>query len=162
MQPFTYVALPFRVVFGAGRVASLGDELDALGAERALFCVSPGRTGEVERVSRAIEDRCVGIAANALPFTPIECVREALDHARDLAADCVVSYGGGNAIGLAKVLADARALVAEYSTAPVAKRERRLINNNITVHVQQIAATRSLRVVKIGSRNTTCETPWLR
>jgi nucleoporin GLE1 len=44
---------------------------------------------------------------------------------------------------LAKVLADARALVAEYSTAPVAKRERRLINNNITVHVQQIAATRS-------------------
>ncbi len=106
MQPFTFVALPFRVVFGAGRVASLGDELEALGAERALFCVSPGRTGEVERVSRVIEDRCVGVAANALPFTPIECVREALDHARDLAADCVVSYGGGNAIGLAKVLAD--------------------------------------------------------
>lgn len=106
MQAFTYVALPFRVVFGAGRIASLGDELDVLGAERALFCASPGRTGEVERVSRSIEDRCVGISANAEPFTPIECVREALDHARDLAADSVVSYGGGNAIGLAKVLAD--------------------------------------------------------
>ena len=43
---------------------------------------------------------------------------------------------------LAKLLAEARAKVAEYSTAPAAKRERRVINNNITVHVQQIAATR--------------------
>ncbi len=106
MKPFVYSALPWRVVFGAGRVSELGEELEALGAERALFCVSPGRSNDVRSISDALEERCVGIADNALPFSPVECVREALDHARDVGVDSVVSYGGGNATGLAKVLAD--------------------------------------------------------
>ena len=42
----------------------------------------------------------------------------------------------------ASALRDARARVAEYAGAASAKKERRLINNQITVHVQQIAATR--------------------
>ena len=106
MKPFVHTALPFRVVFGAGRVASLGDELEALDARRALFCVSPGRTGQAEKLAASIGDRSAGIAANALPFTPIECVHEALAQARHLEADSVVSFGGGNPTGLAKVLAD--------------------------------------------------------
>ncbi len=106
MQPFVYNALPWRVVFGAGRVSELGNELVALGTERAIFCVSPGRAEEVGSISDRLEEKCVGIAANALPFSPIEDVREAFDHARDVEADSVVSYGGGNATGLGKMLAD--------------------------------------------------------
>ena len=43
---------------------------------------------------------------------------------------------------LAEALSAARARVAEYSTAAAAKKERRQINAQITVHVQQIAATK--------------------
>jgi nucleoporin GLE1 len=42
----------------------------------------------------------------------------------------------------ASALREARARVAEYAGSVSAKKERRLINNQITVHVQQIAATR--------------------
>jgi nucleoporin GLE1 len=42
----------------------------------------------------------------------------------------------------ASALRDARAVVAEYASSPVAKKERRLLNNQITVHVTQIAATK--------------------
>ena len=36
MNPFTYTPLPARVVFGAGSLARLGSEIEALGARRAL------------------------------------------------------------------------------------------------------------------------------
>lgn len=106
MQPFVYTALPFRVVFGPGRVSGLADELDALGGTRTLFCASPGRGAEVDRVAAKIGERCVGISREALPFSPIEAVNDALEEARRLQIDSVVSYGGGNAIGLAKIMAD--------------------------------------------------------
>ena len=51
---------------------------------------------------------------------------------------------------LAEALRDARARVADYSTAAAAKKERRVLNNHITVHVQQIAATRRQIEQKVG------------
>ena len=42
----------------------------------------------------------------------------------------------------AEALREARARVAAYTTTDAAKKERRQINNHITVHVQQIAATK--------------------
>ena len=42
----------------------------------------------------------------------------------------------------AEALREARARITDYVAAPAAKKERRQINNHITVHVQQIAATR--------------------
>ncbi|MGA7984407.1 MAG: maleylacetate reductase, partial [Burkholderiales bacterium] len=36
MNPFVYNALPGRVVFGAGALAKLPEELERLGAKRAL------------------------------------------------------------------------------------------------------------------------------
>ena len=43
---------------------------------------------------------------------------------------------------LAKTLAEARTMVAEYQSHPGAKMERRKLTNAIVVHVQQIAATK--------------------
>ena len=41
IRPFTYQALPMRVVFGAGSLATLPDEVAALGLTRVLVLCSP-------------------------------------------------------------------------------------------------------------------------
>lgn len=41
MQPFVYVAQPARVVFGAGSLQRLADEVAALGARRAIVLSTP-------------------------------------------------------------------------------------------------------------------------
>ena len=38
MDPFEFVGLPSRAIFGAGKIATLKEEIEALGAKRALFC----------------------------------------------------------------------------------------------------------------------------
>src|SRR5260221_10291618 len=43
MDRFTYVAMPARVVFGAGAVSQLAAEVERLGATRALLISTPGR-----------------------------------------------------------------------------------------------------------------------
>ncbi|MEI7447289.1 MAG: hypothetical protein WCK28_20550 [Burkholderiales bacterium] len=56
MTPFAWTGQPGRVVFGAGRVASLADEVARLGATRALVLCTPGRrepVGGPERAPRA-------------------------------------------------------------------------------------------------------------
>lgn len=105
MEPFVYTGQPCRVVFGSGASAALKDEIEALGGARALFCCSPGRRETVERFAAAIGAPTAGVAAIATPFTPAESVAEGRRIARALAADCLVSYGGGNAVGLAKAIA---------------------------------------------------------
>lgn len=105
MEPFVYTGQPGRVVFGSGASAGLKDEVAALGGARALFCCSPGRGAEVERFAAASGTPTAGLAAIAMPFTPAGSVAEGRRIARELEADCLVSYGGGNAVGLAKGIA---------------------------------------------------------
>ena len=50
MKPFTYVAQSPRVIFGAGSLARLPEELDRLGMRRALVLSTPGH--------RAVRARC--------------------------------------------------------------------------------------------------------
>ena len=105
MNPFEFVGLPSRAIFGAGKIATLKDEIDALGAQRALFCCSPGRVAIVEKLASTLGPLHAGTCDRALPFSPMEAVLEGRVAARDVKADCLVSYGGGNAVGFAKTIA---------------------------------------------------------
>ena len=105
MEPFDFVGLPSRAVFGAGKIAALKDEIEVLGAQRALFCCSPGRQQIVEQLASTIGPLSTGVCAQALPFTPMEVVLEGRRIARRTRADCLVSYGGGNSVGFAKAIA---------------------------------------------------------
>jgi alcohol dehydrogenase class IV len=49
-------------------------------------------------------DKAVGIFDNATIHTPIQITEEALEKAKSLNADCVVSIGGGSTIGLGKAI----------------------------------------------------------
>jgi maleylacetate reductase len=97
-----YNATPPRVVFGANTLDSVGDEVARLGARRVIVVTTPGRTALGERVARLVGERCAGMLPDAVSQVPIELARKAREEVRNRDADCIVSIGGGAAIGLAK------------------------------------------------------------
>lgn len=105
MKPFVYVGQPCRIVLGAGTAATLRAEIEALGRRRALFCCTPGRIDAVTAFAATVGELNAGVCARALPFSPIEAVEDGRRAAREREADCLVSYGGGNAVGFAKAIA---------------------------------------------------------
>ena len=60
MKPFVYNALPGRVVFGAGALARLPEELERLGARRALVLSTPGRGDDARRLAASLGARAAG------------------------------------------------------------------------------------------------------
>jgi maleylacetate reductase len=105
MKPFTYQAPATRVVFGAGTLARLPEEVERLGARRALVLSTPGQRAGAERVAALLGERAAGLFDRAAMHVPIESVREARGMARALGADCAVAIGGGSTTGLGKAIA---------------------------------------------------------
>jgi alcohol dehydrogenase class IV len=105
MRAFTYTALPTRVVFGVGALDKLGDEIERLGAQRALVLSTPEQRASAEDVARRIGSRATGIYAKAVMHTPIETAEDARRVAAQLQADCCVAIGGGSTTGLGKAIA---------------------------------------------------------
>ena len=105
MQSFVYQALASRVVFGAGSLRQLGQEIDLLGAKRALVLSTPEQASSARRVAELLGARAAGIFPKAAMHVPIETAREARDEARRLGADCAVAIGGGSTTGLGKAIA---------------------------------------------------------
>lgn len=100
-----YNATPPRIVFGAGKAGEIAREVERLGATRALVVCTPGRRAMAEKVVEQLGARCVGMLAEAVSQVPIELARRGQEHARNVGADCLVSFGGGASIGLGKGIA---------------------------------------------------------
>ncbi len=105
MKSFIYQNLPARVVFGAGSLAQLPREMDALGAARALVLSTPEQRASAEHVAALLGARAAGIFDRAVMHVPIETARAAREVARELGADCAVAIGGGSTTGLGKAIA---------------------------------------------------------
>jgi maleylacetate reductase len=105
MRSFVYNGQPGRVVFGAGSLAKLGAEIEALGAKRALVLSTPEQRASAERVAAMLGAKAAGIFDRAVMHVPIETAREAREVARQLGADCAVAVGGGSTTGLGKAIA---------------------------------------------------------
>ena len=108
MRSFVYNALPARVVFGAGSVAALSDEVARLGAKRPLLLTTPGRAEMVAAVSRNLA--VAGVFDRVVMHTPLEAANQARELAKKLGADCCVAVGGGSTIGFGKAIALTSAL----------------------------------------------------
>lgn len=102
---FTCTALPSRVVFGRGSLAQLSDEVQRLGAKRALVLCTAAQRDQAQVAADLLGDRCVGLHDGALMHVPIESARQARELASQLGADCAVALGGGSTIGLGKAIA---------------------------------------------------------
>jgi maleylacetate reductase len=105
IRAFTYQALPMRVVFGPGSLATLPDEVEALGLTRVLVLCSPEQEDTGRAVAAALGERAAGVLPEARMHVPIEVARRARDRAAELGADGCVAVGGGSAIGLGKAIA---------------------------------------------------------
>jgi maleylacetate reductase len=105
MLAFTYQTLPNRVLFGADRIAALPEEVERLGARRALVLSTPGKRALAEDAAHRLGPLCAGILARAVMHVPLEIAEEGRREARRLEADCYVAIGGGTTIGLAKGIA---------------------------------------------------------
>jgi maleylacetate reductase len=105
VRSFVYNGLPARVVFGAGALAKLPEELDRLGAKRALVLSTPEQKASADEVAKALGARSVGTYDKAVMHVPIETAEDARRVARELGADACVTVGGGSTTGLGKAIA---------------------------------------------------------
>ena len=105
MKTFVYQAAPTRVVFGAGALGTLADEIGRLGARRALVLCTPDQADSADRVAALLGGRAAGVFARAVMHVPIETARAAREEAARIGADCAVAIGGGSTTGLGKAVA---------------------------------------------------------
>lgn len=105
LTDFLYTAQPARVVFGRGSLRRLADEVEALGAKRALVLCTPQQREQASDAAAQLGHRCVGVHDGAQMHVPIESARQARALALELGADCAVAVGGGSTIGLGKAIA---------------------------------------------------------
>ena len=96
-----------KVVFGPGKLAELGAELERRGLRRAVVVTgkSLGASELIGKVTAAMTGRCAGVFAGAAQHVPAQTVRDLTAELRRLDADAVVSFGGGSPIDTAKVAA---------------------------------------------------------
>ena len=105
MRAFVYNGQPSRVVFRAGALDDLEQEIERLGAHRALVLSTPEQRASAEEISKRLGKRSAGVYDKAVMHVPIETADAARLVAASLNADCCVAVGGGSTIGLGKAIA---------------------------------------------------------
>ena len=96
-----------EVLYGTPAAAAVAEQARRLDAERAFLMVSGTlnrTTDEIEKVRRALGNRCVGVFDRMPPHTPRSAVIEAAAMARDARADLIVTVGGGSITDGAKAV----------------------------------------------------------
>ncbi|HTB16570.1 MAG TPA: iron-containing alcohol dehydrogenase, partial [Bryobacteraceae bacterium] len=104
MLSFTYDMLPSRVVFGVGCLDNLPQEIERLGAHRALVLSTPEQRKEGRQMVDRLGAGAVGLFDKAVMHVPVEIAEQAREQALALGADCCVAVGGGSTTGLAKAI----------------------------------------------------------
>jgi maleylacetate reductase len=106
MEPFARDTLPGRVVFGAGAArTALADEVARLGVSRILLIAAGSGEPVARDLTAPLADRIAGTFTGVQPHVPVEVADAARKQAAAVAADAVLSVGGGSATGTAKAVA---------------------------------------------------------
>ena len=105
---YTYRSLAQEIVCGPDAIAGIDGILDRLGANRAMVICGPSileGADVVQRVQSALGQRCAGLFSGVAPHSPVEVLRRAVDAARELDPDALISVGGGSTHDTAKGIA---------------------------------------------------------
>ena len=102
---FISTATGARVRFGENARDAVMEELKRLGARRALFLSTPGRSDICQGFSEASGPISAGVYTGARMHTPVDITERAVEYAQKIEADCLVAIGGGSTTGLGKAIA---------------------------------------------------------
>jgi maleylacetate reductase len=100
MKLFNFTSLPSRVIFGDGSLVQVKQEIELLGAKRALVLCTPEQRVLAQQVLDLLGNSAAGIFDRAVMHVPIETAQEARKVASELGADCAVAVGGGSTTGV--------------------------------------------------------------
>jgi maleylacetate reductase len=106
MNEFHYTSYAQQVIFGAGSLARLSEEVTGFGWQRLMLCATGSlrRDGTITAVETALGERMVAVYEGVQPHVPDFQVEEALALALAHKADAMIGLGGGSPIGLAKAV----------------------------------------------------------
>ncbi len=105
MNGFAYIA-PTRLIAGKGSLSSLHKVITDLQCSRALLLTDKGvnQAGLAKMVENNLIECCVGLY-DEIPSDPdLAAIDKAVEYARSVQADCIVSVGGGSVIDSAKAM----------------------------------------------------------
>lgn len=105
IDAFTYDSPPQRVVFGAGSLETIAQQVAELGAGRAFVVTGPRQREIGERVMALLGSAASGLFCEATVHTPTSVTSRAEEVLRAHPAGSIVTVGGGAAVGLGKALA---------------------------------------------------------
>ena len=96
-----------EVLFGIPAAQAVAEQATRLDAERVFLMVSGTlhrETDEIDKVRRALGNRCAATFDRMPPHTPRGAVIEAAEQAREAGADLIVTIGGGSITDAAKAV----------------------------------------------------------
>lgn len=105
MDSFIYDGLPSRVIFGAGSIEQVGDEIARLGVNNVLVLSTPRQRDLADAITGQLAGRAAGVFDGAVMHVPAPVAAAACDLANRLGADACIALGGGSPIGLGKAIA---------------------------------------------------------
>ena len=98
---------PKSIITGVDSIGQIGAEVSKLRAKKALIMTDPGvaASGMVEVVERPLIDAGVevGVFAKCVPEPPMSSLEEGVKFCEQGAYDCIVGFGGGSVIDVAKI-----------------------------------------------------------
>ena len=94
-----------RVSFGRGVRHKVAEEIERLGAKRALILATPHQADTALVFAEDVGALAAGVFTRAAMHTPVDVTEEAMAHVEEIRADCLVAVGGGSTTGLGKAIA---------------------------------------------------------
>jgi alcohol dehydrogenase class IV len=107
MRDFVHDAPAMRVVFGAGALSVVPDEIARLGGARVLLIGDRAAKAYADRVAASLGTRLVARVDDVVMHVPADAAASATATATASRIDLLVCIGGGSATGLAKAVARA-------------------------------------------------------
>ena len=107
MDSFVHDLKSSRVVFGAGTISQVANEIKRCSASSPLFLSTPRGAAQTQMLAQLCATTGIKPAGSyngAVMHTPTATTVEAMAYLENVSADCIVSIGGGSVIGLGKAL----------------------------------------------------------
>jgi alcohol dehydrogenase class IV len=110
-----------RVVSGPGALAAIAGEFERLGCTRVLVVTGKTLSNSplIAQVTSTLAGRCAGVFARTAQHVPASTVDALVRMACDVAADGLVSFGGGSPIDAAKAAVHVMLTSHEAATGPL-------------------------------------------